>query len=72
MSVRVCNLRTDALIRHLKYSGAAPDLALFLERAMAEQVWTIKSLAESVRRLEARVERLETAASAKGSPLTKG
>ena len=68
MSVRVCNLRTSALIGHLKYSGAAPDVALFLERAMAEQVWTIKSLAETVRRLEAKVERLEAAASANGSP----
>ena len=59
MAVRISTIKTDALIRHLEYSGAVPDVALFLRRAVDEQAQSIRNLAEAVRSLEARINEIE-------------
>lgn len=57
MNIR--SVRTDELIRHLRYSGAVPDAALFLRRTMEEQKQNIRELADSVRELQKQVAELE-------------
>ncbi len=59
MAVRTSTLQTDALVRHLDYSGAVPDVALFLRRTVEEQAQVMKKLANVVRVFEIGIDELE-------------